>query len=76
MFHLHRAAFEVPNDSTPALLDAFADTVRARGGVVLAFDQPSPDQIDVAALARAPGLYAVARVADGTVFAARVPLTR
>ena len=76
VFHLHRAAFEVPNDSTPALLDAFADTVRARGGVVLAFDQPSPDQIGVAALARAPGLHAVARVADGTVFAARVPLTR
>ena len=76
VFHLHRPAHEVPNDSTEALLRAFADTVRVRGGVVLAFDVPSPDQIGVAALGRAPGLHAVARLADGTVFAAEAPATR
>jgi hypothetical protein len=76
VFHLYRAAHEVPNDSATALLRDFADTLRARGGVVLAFDQPSPDQIGVAALARAPGLHAVARLADGTIFAAGAPPTR
>lgn len=76
VFHLRRAAHEVPNDSTPVLLRAFADTVRVRSGVVLAFDQPSPDQIGVVALARAPGLRAVARLADGTVFVPEAPPTR
>ena len=76
VFHLHRAAHEVPNDSTDAQLAAFADTVRARGGIILAFDQPSPDQIGVTALARAAGLRAVARVTDGTVFAAAAAPTR
>ena len=76
VFHLRRPAHEVPNDSTAELLAAFADTVRVRKGVVLAFDQPSPDQIGVAALARAPGLRAVARLADGTVFAPERPLAR
>ena len=76
VFHLHRAAHELPNDSTAAVLHAFADTVRARGGVVLAFDQPSPGRIGVAALARAPGLRAVAHLADGTVFVPEAPPTR
>jgi len=76
VFHLHRAAHEVPNDSTPALLGAFADTVRMRSGVVLGFDQPSPGRIGVSALARAPGLHAVARLADGTVFLPKASPTR
>ena len=76
VFHLHRAAYEVPNDSTTALLRDFADTVRARSGIVLAFDQASPDQIGVTALERAPGLRAIARLADGTVFAPETPPTR
>jgi hypothetical protein len=76
VFHLHRPAHEVPNDSTDELLREFADTVRLRKGVVLAFDQPSPDQIGVAALARAPGLHAAARLADGTVFVPELPPPR
>jgi hypothetical protein len=76
VFHLHRAAHELPNDSTPTLLRDFADTVRVRGGIIVAFDQPSPDQIGVTALARAPGLRAVARLADGTIFAAEKTPTR
>jgi hypothetical protein len=76
VFHLHRAAHEVPNDSTAVLLDTFADTVRVRGGVVLGFDQPSPGQIGVSALGRAPGLHAVARLGDGTIFVPEPPPTR
>ena len=68
VFHLNRAAHEVPNDSTDAVLRAFADTLRVRRGVVLAFDQPSPDQIGGEALKRAPGLEPIARLSDGTVF--------
>jgi hypothetical protein len=72
LFHLHRAARELPEiaDSTDAeVLRAFADSVRVHRGVVLAFDQPSPDFIGLDALARAPGLRPIARFADGTVLA-------
>jgi hypothetical protein len=70
LFHLHRAAREVPEvaDSTDAeVLRAFADSVRVHHGVILAFDQPSPDFIGLDALARAPGLRPIARFADGTI---------
>ena len=69
VFHLHRPAHEVPNASDPETLEAFADTLRTHHGVVLAFDQPSPDQIGVAELTNARGLRQVVRLADGTVFA-------
>ena len=68
-FHLHRTAHELPNDSTADLLRAFADTLRARHGVAIVFDQPSPDQIGVSALQRSSGLRQIARVTDGSVFA-------
>ena len=70
VFHLHRTAHELPNDSTAALLAAFSDTLRARNGVVIVFDQPSPDQIGASALQRSSGLRQIARVTDGTAFAA------
>jgi hypothetical protein len=76
VFHLHRGAHEVPNDSTADLLRAFADTVRVRHGVVLVFDHPSPGQIGVSAIARATGLRAAARLADGTVFLPEASPTR
>ena len=69
--NIHRAAHELPNEPDEAALRAFADTIRVRNGVVLIFDQPSPDQIDAQALMRVPGIQQVARVADGAVFAAR-----
>jgi hypothetical protein len=72
LFHLHRAARELPEiaDSTDAeVLRAFADSVRAHHGVILAFDQPSPDFVGLDALARAPGLHPIARFADGTILA-------
>jgi hypothetical protein len=70
LFHLHRAARELPEiaDSTDAeVLRAFVDSVRVRHGVILAFDQPSPDFIGLDVLVRAPGLRPIARFADGTV---------
>jgi 4-amino-4-deoxy-L-arabinose transferase-like glycosyltransferase len=69
-FYLHRTSHEMPRDGTAELLRAFADTVRARNGVVIVFDQPSPDQIGAEALQAASGLRQTARVADGSVFTA------
>jgi len=69
VFHLHRPAHELPNDAHARTLAAFADTLRVRHGVVIAFDQPSPGQIGVADLTNAVGLRPVARLSDGTVFA-------
>jgi 4-amino-4-deoxy-L-arabinose transferase-like glycosyltransferase len=69
-FHLHRTAHELPGDSTADVLRAFADTLRARNGVVIVFDQPSPDQIGATALQRSSGLRQIARVTDGSVFGA------
>ena len=69
VFHLHRPAHEVPSAADGQMLRAFADTLRVRHGIVLAFDQPSPDQIGVADLTHAAGLRQVVRLTDGTVFA-------
>jgi hypothetical protein len=69
-FYLHRTAHELPGDSTAEVLRAFVDTLRARNGVVIVFDQPSPDQIGATALQRSSGLRQIARVTDGSVFGA------
>ncbi|HKW48887.1 MAG TPA: glycosyltransferase family 39 protein [Gemmatimonadaceae bacterium] len=69
-FHLHRASHELPRDSTADVLRAFADTLRARDGVVIVFDQPSPDQIGASALERSSRLRQVTRVTDGSAFGA------
>lgn len=69
VFHLHRPAHELPNDSYAKTLGEFADTLRVHHGVVLAFDHPSPHQIGVAELTKAIGLRQVVRLEDGAVFA-------
>jgi len=66
-FHLHRSSHEIPGDAE--MLPAFVDTLRARDGVVLLFDVPSPDQVGADTLVNAPGLTPLARVTDGTVLA-------
>jgi hypothetical protein len=68
-FHLHRASHEIPDEGDADMLRAFVDTLRARDGVVLLFDVPSPDQVGADTLLNAPGLTRLARVADGTVLA-------
>jgi len=70
VFHLHRASHELPREGDANLLRAFADTLRARNGVILLFDQASPDQIGAETLLAAPALRRVARLADGSVLAA------
>ena len=69
-FHLHRAAHEAPNEASDTVLKSFADTVRARNGVVLAFDQLNPDFIGPEELKRAVGLQELARFPDGIIFVA------
>jgi hypothetical protein len=69
VFHLHRPAHELPKDAHAQTLAEFADTLRVRHGIVIAFDQPSPGQIGVADLTNAAGLRPVVRLGDGTVFA-------
>jgi len=68
-FHLHRTSHEIPEQGDADMLRAFVDTLRVRGGVVLLFDVPSPDQVGADTLLNAPGLTRLARVADGTVLA-------
>jgi 4-amino-4-deoxy-L-arabinose transferase-like glycosyltransferase len=70
-FHLHRSSHEIPRDAE--MLPAFVDTLRARDGVVLLFDVPSPDQVGADTLVSAPGLTRLARLADGTVLAPARP---
>jgi hypothetical protein len=65
-FHLHRAARELPEADDTALT-AFADTLRSRHAVILAFDVPSPGLADPAALERALGLREIARLGDGRI---------
>ena len=67
---LGRASHELPEQDDAATLHEFVDTLRARNGIVVAFDWQSPDQIGVEALRKAIGLHLIARFADGSVFAA------
>jgi hypothetical protein len=70
VLHLGRTAHELPPVDDAAILTAFTDTLRVRDGVALAFDWPGPRQIGVESLRKAAGLHIVARLADGSVFAA------
>ena len=69
-FYLGRPARDVPRLNESAQLRAFADTLRAHDGRVLAFAVPGMEYVTVDSLAKAPGLRIVARVHDGAVFAA------
>jgi hypothetical protein len=69
-FHLHRAAHEVPENDEEVPLTAFRDTLRARHGVVVAFDVPSPGLADPVTLERTLGLTELARLSDGRILGA------
>jgi hypothetical protein len=69
LFHLGRASHELPEVNDTLALRAFGDTLRARGGVVLVFDQRNPDFIGPEEMLRAPGLRRVASFPDGGIFA-------
>lgn len=70
VLQLGRPSHETPLTSDTSALRQFASAVRARGGVVLAFDTESPDLIGVDELLRAPGFRQLAHLADGSVFEA------
>jgi hypothetical protein len=69
-FYLGRPARDVPRLDEPDVLCAFADSLRARDGRVLAFDVPGVEYLPMDSLMKAPGLRVVARVHDGVVLAA------
>ncbi len=68
-FHLHRASRELPLkiDSDSITLAAFADTVRARKGLVLLFYVETGEFVPSGELEKLAGLREVARVSDGVV---------
>jgi hypothetical protein len=70
-FHLHRPAHGLPSSDDSRLLAAFADTLRARGGRVLAFRIPERNVVGLERLREVKGLRVVAELEDGEVFAAR-----
>jgi hypothetical protein len=69
-FHGGRLARELPDDTDAATLRALADTLAARRGLIVAFDQSCMD-IDSAdsIITRLP-VRPVARLEDGTVYEA------
>jgi hypothetical protein len=71
-FHLHRYARELPEADDSAAFTAFADTLRSRHALVLAFDTPSPGLADPASLARALNLREIAKLSDGRILAAPI----
>ena len=68
-FHAGRVSHELPNQVRPDILHAFADTLRARHGAALVFEQRNPDFIGPEDLLAVPGLHRVATFPDGSVFA-------
>lgn len=70
-FVLHRPARALPPRGDAHALAAFIDTLRVRGGRVLAFTVPAPDVVTRPALLAQPGLRVVATLEDGVVLAPR-----
>jgi hypothetical protein len=69
-FHLGRPARDLPFDEARPDLRAFVDTVRARGALVLDFDEKNPDFAAADTLDRVAGFSVVKRLGDGTVLRA------
>ncbi|HEX7979422.1 MAG TPA: hypothetical protein VF461_12530 [Gemmatimonadaceae bacterium] len=68
-FYLDRPARDVPRLNEADQLSAFADSLRAHDGRVLAFDVAGMEYETVDSLAKTPGLRMIARLHDGAVFA-------
>jgi len=73
-FHLDRQARDVPGDTDDATMREFADRLRATHGVLVAFDERSPDVAQPDSIAAHAGLVRVATFADGRVFEAPAPV--
>jgi hypothetical protein len=70
-FHLGRVSRDLPATLDSATLAAFAERLRRRDGLVVAFTAPSPDVASPDSIARRLALRPVARFADGVVWEAR-----
>jgi 4-amino-4-deoxy-L-arabinose transferase-like glycosyltransferase len=67
-FHTGRAARDLPSTLDSVTLAAFAGRLAATGGVVVAFDAPSPDVAPPDSIARRLRLRRVRRFSDGTLW--------
>ena len=70
-FQLHRPVRELPRDRDARTLAAFADTLRARGGMVAMYTASSPEFAPLESLRKVQGLRVVRRVGDGVVIGVR-----
>lgn len=70
-FHLGRVSRDLPAALDSATLGEFAERLRRRHGLVVAFTAPSPDVASPDSIARRLALRPVARFADGVVWAVR-----
>ncbi len=74
--YLGRPARGLPASASPAVLQAFRDTLAARGGgVIVAFTADNPAFVNIDSLASALRLRVLAHYTDGRVFV-RAPPTR
>ncbi len=72
-FYLGRPAHGLPELDDPATLHAFADTLAARGGVVLVFPEPNARYRTAESLIRAGGLRVIATFPNGRVLGPAEP---
>ncbi|HKP15338.1 MAG TPA: glycosyltransferase family 39 protein, partial [Gemmatimonadaceae bacterium] len=68
-FYLRRPARDVPRHEEIARMTEFVDSVRVRGGRILAFTWPGVEYVPVDSLVKVHGLRVVTRRADGVVLA-------
>jgi hypothetical protein len=68
-FYLRRPARDVPRLDEAARMAEFVDSLRTRGGRILAFSWPGIEYVPLDSLAKVPGLRVVARRRDGAVLA-------
>jgi len=66
-FYLRRPARDVPRLEESARMAEFADSLRVRGGRILAFTWPGIEYVPADSMVKVPGLRVVARRADGVV---------
>ncbi|MEO6864072.1 MAG: hypothetical protein ABI229_01350 [Gemmatimonadaceae bacterium] len=69
-FYANRIARELPDSTHPGDIWRFAERIRRDHGYVVGFNERSPDFVQPETLAHTLGLRQVARLADGTVWAA------
>jgi hypothetical protein len=68
-FYANRIARQLPDsDEVRHDLPNFAEALRASNGVIVGFDEKSPDVVAPDSLAKILGLHPIARLSDGTIW--------